>query len=121
MCIRDRRGIADAVILEKPFIPLAKLETEDEMDFPNAAIGARMISFDEGIRYAGVAAERSQADSVIEILNNGRATFSREQRADPRYHQLFRHPKLVGVVAARRKAGVNAGLPVSPVKPYTGR
>ena len=57
--------------------------------------------------------------AVFDILNDGRVTFSREQRADTRYHQLFRHPKLVGILAARRKAGVNAGLPVFPVKPYT--
>lgn len=112
------RQIADALILGKT-LTLPKLQTEEGMDFTNAVIGARFISFEEGIRYAGVAAEQSQADAVIDILNDGRVTFSREQRADTRYHQLFRHPKLVGILAARRKAGVNAGLPVFPVKPYT--
>ncbi len=61
-----------------------------------------------------------QPDSVIDILNDGRVTFTAEQRADPRYHQLFRHPKLIKIATARRKQGVTAGLPIFPVKPYTG-
>ena len=48
-------------------------------------------------------------------------TFTAEQRADPRYHELFRHPKIARIATTRRKAGVTAGLPVFPVKPYTGQ
>ena len=91
------------------------------MDFPNAAIAARLISFDEGMRYARVAVDNSHADAILDILNEGRVTFTPEQRADPRYHDLFRHRNLVKIAAARRKNGVTAGLPVFPVKPYTGR
>lgn len=118
--LADVRGIADALILGRPYA-LAKLDDGDDIYFDNAAIAARMISFDEGLHYARIAADREQADAVIDILNEGRVTFTPEQRADPRYHELFRHPKLIGTATARRKAGVTAGLPVFPVKPYIGR
>lgn len=114
------QGIADALILGRPY-RLAKFEDQRDLTFANAALAARLIGFEEGLHYARVAADREQADGVVEILNEGRVTFTPEQRADPRYHQLFRHPKLIGTATARRKAGVTAGLPVFPVKPYTGR
>ena len=117
--LAEARGIAEHLILGRRYA-LAKLEDEGDMDFPNAAIAARLISFEEGLLYARVAIERTHPDSVIEILNDGRMTFTPAQRADPRYHQLFRHPKLVKIATARRKQGVTAGLPIFPVKPYTG-
>ena len=115
-----RAELAEAFVFNRPHA-LQKITDPADMGFPNAAIAARLIGFEEGLRYARVAADRTQADSVIEILNDGRVTFTPEQRADPRYHELFRHPKLVGITRARRKQGVDAGLPVFPVKPYTGR
>lgn len=114
------RGIADALILGRSYT-LPKFEDEDDMHFSGAAIAARLIGFEEGLRYARVAADRDQPDGVIDLLNEGRVTFTPEQRADPRYHQLFRHPKLIKIAAARRREGVTAGLPVFPVEPYTGR
>jgi hypothetical protein len=74
-------------------------------EFDDAAIEARLLSFDAGLRLARIAADRRQSDYVLGILNDGRATFTPEQRADPRYHQLFRHPKLIRIAAARRKQG----------------
>ncbi|HET9811215.1 MAG TPA: TIR domain-containing protein [Sphingomicrobium sp.] len=118
--LAEVRGIAESFILGRPFA-LSRLDDGVSMDFAAAAIAARMISFDEGLRYAFVAANDQQPDTVADILNGGRMTFTPEQRADPRYHQLFRHPRLVKIAAARRKNGVTAGLPVYPVKPYTGR
>ena len=110
----------EALIFGGRFIP-PKVEDEADMTFPVAAEAARLVSFEEGLRYARVAADRQQPDSVVEILTDGRFTFTPEQRADPRYHQLFRHPKLIHIATARRKRGVNGGLPVFPIKPYTGR
>ena len=82
---------------------------------------ARLVGLDQGLRHARIAADRQQADNVLDILNEGRLTFTPEQRADPRYHALFSHPKLAGIAAARRKEGVLAGLPVFPINPYAGR
>jgi TolB-like protein len=118
--LREGRAIAEGLIFGRP-AAIRRLQNPRDMDFINAAIAARLISFDEGLRYARVAADNLQPDSVIDILNEGRVTFTPEQRADPRYHQLFRHPKLIRLAAERRKNGVTAGLPVFPVKPYTGR
>ncbi|MEJ7776649.1 MAG: TIR domain-containing protein [Sphingomicrobium sp.] len=118
--LAELRGIAERLILGRRYA-LPKLQEEGDMDFPNAAIAARMISFDEGLLYARVAVDLFQPDSVIDILNDGRVTFTPEQRADPRYHQLFRHPKLIRIAAARRKERLTAGLPVFPVKTYAGR
>lgn len=115
---RDR-AIADALILGRPY-RFAPVKQERDMDFPTAAVAARLTGFEEGLHYARVAAQHHQPDGAVDILNEGRVTFTPEQRADPRYHQLFRHPKLVGIATARRKAGVNAGLPLFPVKAYTG-
>ncbi len=109
----------EALIFGRRFIP-PEVEDEDDMDFANAAEAARLVSFEQGLRYARAAAARRQPDSVIDILNDGRFTFTSEQRGDPRYHQLFKHPKLIHIATARRKRGVTAGLPVFPVKPYTG-
>lgn len=110
----------EALIFGRPFTP-PPIEDERDITFSVAAEAARLISFEEGLRYARAAATHRQPDSVVEILNDGRFTFTAEQRTDPRYHQLFRHPKLVHIANARRKNGVTAGLPIFPVKPYTGR
>jgi len=118
--LAEIRGIAEHLILGRRYA-LPPLPDEAAMDFPDAALAARLTSFDEGLRYARVATDRLQPDSAIDILNDGRVTFTPEQRADPRYHQLFRHPKLAKIAAARRKAGAASGLPVFPVEPYTGR
>ncbi|MBA3511029.1 TIR domain-containing protein [Sphingomonas sp.] len=117
--VAEVRGIADRLILGRPF-KLPPIPEDARVDFFAAAIAARMRSFDEGLRHARTATERDQADSVLDILNEGRLTFTPEQRADPRYHQLFRHPKLIRIAAARRKQGVTAGLPLFPVKTYGG-
>jgi hypothetical protein len=116
----ETRGIAEAFVLGRPYSP-PKLEDPRDIRFSSAAIAARLIGFDEGLRYARSAAAHHQADDVVDILNEGRVTFTPEQRADPRYHELFRHPKLINIAKARREEGVTAGLPVFPVKPYTGR
>lgn len=113
-------GMAEAFIAGRPFRPRLMVDVA-RGEFPEAAIIARFISFDEGLRFAHMVADRGQADGLLDILNEGRVTFTAEQRADPRYHALFRHPKIVKIAAARRKQGVTAGLPVFPVKPYTGR
>ncbi|CAN5209180.1 hypothetical protein BH24PSE1_BH24PSE1_11670 [soil metagenome] len=118
--LSDGRLLAEALILGRPYVP-QKLDDENAMDFANGAIAARLSSFDEGLRYARAAADRFQPDSVIDILNDGRVTCTPEQRADPRYHQLLRHPKLIRVAAVRRREGITGGLPVFPVKAYTGR
>lgn len=118
--IREVRGIADRLILGRPF-KLRPAPDAAAVDHLEAAISARMISFEEGLRHARTATDRHQADSALDILNDGRLTFTPEQRADPRYHQLFRHPKLTAIAAARRKQGVTAGLPVFPVGSYSGR
>ena len=110
----------EALIFGRQFVPEA-MEDETEISFTVAAEAARLISFEEGLRYARAAADHRQPDSVADILNEGRFSFTREQRADPRYHALFRHPRLVHIAEARRKNGVTAGLPIFPVKPYTGR
>lgn len=116
----DALGIIQALATGKPYRP-NPLDDDDYLEFVDAAIAARLISFEEGLRIARAAADRHQADFVLDILNDGRLTFTPEQRADPRYHQLFRHPKLAKIAAARRKEGVTAGLPNFPVKAYTGR
>ena len=114
------RGIVDGLVHGRPYA-LKPLEDREVRDFTQAAIAARLLNFEAGLRYARMAADRAQPDRLVDILNHGRVTFTAEQRADPRYHQLFRHPKLVHIAAARRKEGVTAGLPAFPVKAYTGR
>jgi TolB-like protein len=118
--LADGAAIAKALVLGQPHSPLPFKEGEIP-EFADAATFARLTGFEEGLRHAHLAADRQQADNVLNILNEGRLTFTPEQRADPRYHALFRHPKLVKIAAVRRKNGVTAGLPVFPVKPYTGR
>lgn len=112
--------ITDALVHGRQYKP-EPLTDEGFIEFVDAAMEARLVSFAEGLRFARLAADRQHADSVLDILNDGRITFTPEQRADPRYHALFRHPKLAKVEAGRRKTGVTAGLPIFPVKPYTGR
>jgi len=115
----DAKAMADALILGRPYKPRGA--DSEVIGFVDAAMDARLVSFEKGLRLAHTAAGNEHADSVLDILNAGRLTFTREQRADPRYHQLFRHPKLAKIAAARRREGVTAGLPIFPVKPYTGR
>ena len=116
----EGRAIAEALVSGRT-LALSDLGDENEALFADAAIEARLVGFEKGLRYARIAAANAHADDVLDILNDGRVTFTAEQRADPRYHAIFRHPKLAKVEAARRKAGVTAGLPIFPVKPYTGR
>jgi len=118
--LTEGQRIIEALIHGRQYTPKPP-ENEEFLDFVEAAMRARLVSFEEGLRIARIAADRHQADYILDILNEGRLTFTAEQRADPRYHQLFRHPKLVQIAGARRKEGVTAGLPVFPVKPYTGR
>ena len=101
-------------------VRLRPLPDDRIVEFIDAVLDGRLISFELGMRHARFAAEHQHADDVLNILNDGRVTFTREQRADPRYHALFRHPKLARIAAVRRRQGVEAGLPVLPVKPYTG-
>ena len=116
----DAVGIIRALATGRAYTPRPFL-ADDALEFVDAAMAARLIGFAEGLRIARSAADLHQADYVLDILNDGRLTFTAEQRADPRYHALFRHPKLVNIAAARRKQGVTAGLPVFPMKNYTGR
>jgi tetratricopeptide (TPR) repeat protein len=118
--IDEAEAMAEAFIERRPFKPRLVIDPV-QGEFPEAAITARFISFDAGLRFAHMVADRGHADGVLDLLNDGRVTFTPEQRADPRYHALFRHPKIVEIAAARRKEGVTAGLPIFPVKPYTGR
>jgi tetratricopeptide (TPR) repeat protein len=118
--LAESRSVAEAFIFGRP-MKLTPLKDERFIDFIEAALEARNGNFEEALRLARTAADRHQPDNVLEILNEGRLTFTPEQRADPRYHALFRHPKLIRLATARRKGGVTAGLPVFPVKPYTGR
>ncbi len=118
--LAESRSVAEAFIFGRP-IKLTPLKDERAIDFIEAALEARNGNFEKALRFARTAADRQQPDNVLEILNDGRVTFTPEQRADPRYHELFRHPKLIGIATARRKEGVTAGLPVFPVKPYVGR
>ena len=116
----ESRQIAEAFILGRPY-RMRPVEPGAVREFVDAAMVARLLGFEEGLRLARIAADRHQADNVIDILNEGRLTFTPEQRADPRYHQLFRHPKLIRIAAVRRKEGQTAGLPLFPVKAYEGR
>ncbi|HET9355224.1 MAG TPA: hypothetical protein VFO42_03555, partial [Sphingomicrobium sp.] len=118
--IADGRGIIEAFIFGRDY-PLDPIDEGEYAEFSDAAIDSRMSGFDAGLRTARLALENAHSDSILDILNQGRVTFSPEQRADPRYHALFRHPKLARIAVARRKEGVTAGLPIFPVKRYTGR
>lgn len=118
--VEESLRIAEAMVLSRPYKP-RPVFAAGPPQFVTAAISARLEGFEQGLRYARIAADSQQADDVLEILNEGRLTFTPEQRADPRYHALFRHPKLVKIAAARREEGVTAGLPVFPVKTYSGR
>ena len=118
--LADNRGMVEAFIFGRPH-KLTPPDDESAVEFIDAAFDARLGRFEDAIRYARIAADRQQPDNVLDILNEGRLTFTAQQRADPRYHQLFRHPKLVRIAAVRRKRGVTAGLPVFPVKTYIGR
>ena len=118
--IEEARKIVEAFVLGRSYQP----EPLDEGEFfslSDAALDARLVGFEAGLRMANRAMRNTQADAVLDILNEGRVTFTAEQRADPRYHALFRQPKLAKIAAARRRENVTAGLPVFPVKPYTGR
>lgn len=115
---RLSRQIADAIILGKPF---AGRLPEDEADFVLVALQARLGSTDRAFEQAREAIELFQPDQALGLVNGSRLNFTPEQRADPRYHALFRHPKLVKLERYRRAQGMTAGLPVFPVKPYTGR
>jgi hypothetical protein len=116
----EARAVVEAFIFRRP-ITLPPMDDDRVPEFIDAVIDGRLISFERGLRLARIAAGHQHADSVLDILNDGRVTFTREQRADPRYHELFRHPKLSQIADARRNRGVLAGLPVFPVKRYTGR
>ena len=118
--LADGKATAQALILGTSHAPLP-FEDGAVPEFADAAMVARLVGFDQGLGLARIAADRQQSDNVLDILNEGRLTFTPEQRADPRYHALFRHPKIAKIAAARRKEGVTAGLPIFPVKPYTGR
>ena len=118
--VRELGQLAEAFVVGRP-IKSPPPPDDRIVDFIDGAIEARLGSFDTALRYTRTAADRHQADSVLDILNEGRVTFTPEQRADPRYHELFRHPKLVKIAAARRERGVLAGLPLFPVRPYSGR
>ncbi len=118
--LEGHRRIAEALVLGRPYKP-RPIDAGVGIEFFNAAVFTRLDSFEQGLRYARIAADTQPAFTVLEILNEGRLTFTPEQRADPRYHQLFRQPKLVGIATARRKEGVTAGLPIFPIKTYTGR
>jgi TolB-like protein len=118
--IADSLAMAEAIILGKPY-KAGPAKDNQAVGFVDAALAARLVSFQEALRLARIATDSEQADSVLDILNDGRLTFTPEQRADSRYHQLFRHPKLAKIAAVRRREGVTAGLPVFPVKPYVGR
>lgn len=116
----DSMAMAESFILGRP--NKGRLSIEDEVvGFVDAAFEARLGSFEQALRIARRAADNEHADSSLDILNEGRVTFTPEQRADPRYHALFRHPKLAKIAAARRREGVTAGLPIFPMKAYTGR
>jgi tetratricopeptide (TPR) repeat protein len=118
--IADSQAVAEALILGRPHKPLPFADGAVP-EFIDAAMLARLVGFEQGLQVARIAADRQQADNVLDILNEGRLTFTPDQRADPRYHALFRHPKLARIAAARRKEGVTAGLPIFPVKAYKGR
>ena len=118
--VADSTAIAEALILGRPY--KGQLILDDEIvGFVDAAIVARLVGFEQALRRAAKAADNEHADSLLDILNEGRLTFTPAQRADPRYHQLFRHPKLAKIAAVRRREGVTAGLPVFPIKTYVGR
>lgn len=112
--------MAEAFILGKPYKGQPALD-DPFVGFVDAAMAARLVGFEQALRIAAKAADKEHADSLLDILNEGRVTFTPAQRADPRYHQLFRHPKLAKIAAVRRREGVNAGLPVFPIKTYVGR
>ena len=116
----EGRAIGEALIAGRP-LALSELEDEGAVHFADAAVEARLVGFESALRLAAIAAIGQHADDLLDILNEGRVTFTPEQRADPRYHALFRHPKFAKIAATRRKNGVTAGLPVFPVKPYSGR
>ena len=118
--IADGTAVAEALILGKPYKGQPILDDEF-IGFVDAGLAARFVGFEQALRIAAKAADKEHADSVLDILNEGRVTFTPAQRADPRYHQLFRHPKLAKIAAVRRREGVTAGLPVFPVKTYVGR
>ena len=118
--LADGKRVLEALILGRPYTP-RPFEDDEFLGFADAALEARLVGFERGLAIARRAIDRHHADNVLDILNDGRITFTPEQRADPRYHQLFRHPKLAKIAAVRRREGVTAGLPVFPVKPYTGR
>ena len=118
--VDEARGIVEAFIFRRSY-SLKPVDGPGPVEFTDAAIDDHLLGFEAGLRTAQLALVRAHADAVLDILNDGRVTFTPAQRADPRYHQLFRHPKLAKIAAVRRREGVTAGLPVFPVKAYTGR
>ncbi len=118
--VEEAKGIVEGYILGRSYKP-KPIDDGGYAEFLDAALDARFFGFETGLRTAQNALLTSQADSVLDILNDGRVTFTPQQRADPRYHALFRHAKLAKIAASRRAKGMMAGLPVFPVKPYTGR
>ncbi|QIK96318.1 TIR domain-containing protein [Sphingomonas sp. HDW15A] len=117
--VAEARGIANAYVTGGAYRP--RPIEDRKAEFIDAALDSRLFDFETGMKTARLALATAQPDSILDILNDGRVTFSSEQRADPQYHALFRDPKLAKIAAARRREGVAAGLPVFPVKPYTGR
>ena len=118
--VAEAKGIVEGYLLGRAYSPKPIVEGENA-EFLDAALDARFFGFETGLRTAQAALSSAQADSILDILNDGRVTFTPEQRADPRYHALFKHPKLVHIAAARRARGMKAGLPVFPMKAYSGR
>lgn len=112
------RQLADTIIMGKPFT--GKL-TPDGPGYFLAALEAKVGSLDRALEFADEAAASDHPDGIRSLVNGRRLNFSPAQRADPRYHALFRHPKLVALERYRRKSGLLEGLPVFPVKPYEGR
>ena len=118
--IADATAIAEALIVGRPYKGQPVLDDE-VVGFVDAALAARLVGFEQALHLAAKATDNEHSDSLLDILNEGRLTFTPAQRADPRYHQLFRHPKLAKIAAVRRREGVTAGLPVFPIKTYVGR
>lgn len=109
---RELMIITDKMIFGKPGQILAP--APDDFGWAYAASLAIMGRIDDSFIVAHRSLDRMHVGEIVEILGDGRFVFPPSVRADPRFHALFRDPRLDRLAVRRRQEGKFGGLPLEP-------